>query len=151
MAAIDLVKVDFILHCDILIDAAPGTVWPLLWRVGSGAVSPALVPAGGPRGQVGERFDAFVASDPDHPVYHVETVELEPARRRTVRFEGTDGGLIGYGSWTLSAQEGGTALSYDAFSRCDFPRDIAIGEAIVDTQRSMGDALAGLKALAEAH
>jgi hypothetical protein len=63
----DFVKVDFILHCEVLIDAAPAVVWRSLSRAGEGLGAPTLVPVGGPRGELGERFHAIADSAPVAP------------------------------------------------------------------------------------
>ena len=149
MTASNLVPIDFITHNEVLIDAAPAEVWPYVLDTDGWHRTMLMVPVGGARGEVGERFHAVPREQAGVVAFHVENVELDPARRRTIRLESTEGAFMGFSTWALVERAGATALTYDVFSYYEVPAEY------VDALRSSGqtymdEGLAALKALVEA-
>ncbi len=107
---------DFITHNEIQIAASPAQVWPHLRNVNAWKEGAKATHFDGGRDVVGERFKA--SSDPTGAnFYFIETVEIAPGTRWTIRLNTAKGDLMGYATWTLTAAPGGTLLRYDTFLR----------------------------------
>ena len=80
-------------------------------------------------------------------VRHLENVELEPGRRRTIRVNAPDGTFYGYSSWTLADSDDGTMVTYDVYCRYPMPAGTDRDALMADLGRT---ALANLKTVVEA-
>jgi len=102
-------------HNSIVINGSPQEIWPYIvdpadWKQGG-----KLVHSSGPYG-AGEIFKA-INPDDGSVEFYVKNVEFLPNERRTIKLYLPDGGaLIGYASWSLERQNGGTRVSYDVYS-----------------------------------
>jgi hypothetical protein len=124
---------DFITHNEIHIAASPAQVWPHLRNVNAWKEGAKAVYFDGGKDAVGERFKA--SSDPTAAnFYFIETVELAPEKRWTIRLNTSAGDLMGYATWTLAADAGGTLLRYDTFLRSQ----LAAGATPEGTNRTSG-------------
>jgi hypothetical protein len=144
----DTVLVDFLSHAEIAIGAGPDAVWPAIADT-NGWHGTHLARAGGPRGEVGERFHA---SPPDHPdmiMLHLTNVELEPGRRRTIRIHTPDGQFSGYSSWTLTGDGASTIVAYDVFCLHPFPKEAVGDDLLAQAQAGNEEGLRRLKAFVE--
>lgn len=149
-------RVDFVTHNAILIKASPAAIWPhilsLDWKKGS-----KLTPTGGDPNLVGGAFDSV---EKDGVIDHrVENVEVAPGHIRTIRLTETDGALIGYALWRLTAQGRSTLVQYDVYC---FPKAVdtpnlppaemaaAKQRYLEDNMKRFDEELAVLKAMVEA-
>lgn len=146
---------DFITHNEVFIAAAPAQVWPHLRNVNAWKLGARATRFDGTADAVGERFKAAPENAPDN-FYFLETVELVPDARWTVRLNAAGGDLMGYATWTLAAAEGGTRVRYDTFLLSRLPGDTAPGEVKglaartnQEASRRMDDEFSRLKKLAE--
>ena len=143
----NLIFVDFITHSEILIDAKPADIWPLIVDPSSWHATMDMVPVDGPAGEVGQRFHAVPKGYPDAVAFHVVNAEVEPDRRRTMRLESTEGAFMGFSSWTLSERGAQTALSYDVYTHYAVPAEHL--EALRAGQGKMDEGLVRLKDVIE--
>lgn len=146
---------DFITHNEVVIAASPAEVWPHLRNVNAWKMGARTSHAGGPKDGVGERLAAAPDGAPA-PAYFIETVELAPARRWTIRLNTPGGDLMGYATWTLAPANGGTIVRYDTFLLSRLPGDMPVGEVAAAAARTnreaaqrMDSEFARLKQLAE--
>jgi hypothetical protein len=106
---------DLVTHSEVTIDRRAAVIWPLIvdpsgWKQGL-----VLSHHSGPRGEAGEVFAAR-ARDDTTIAFFVENVELEAARRRTIKLYSPTGTLLGFATWTLEERGGKTAVRYDVYS-----------------------------------
>lgn len=108
---------ELISHQQIEIDRPAMRVWPHILDIGSWKKGNRLEHVAGERNAVGETF-AALSVESREPDYYVKTVELVPAKRRTIKLYGTGptAPLIGYASWELEEVDGRTRLSYHVYT-----------------------------------
>ena len=145
-AAPQMIDMDFVVHSAIHVNAPRDVVWPLIVDTNSWFEGQHTHSVGGPVGKVGERFHAKALGS-DVVALHLENVELEPGRRRTIRINSPDGTFAGFSSWTLADSAGGTAVTYDVYCRWPMPVDTDLDALLADASRR---ALANLKVVVEA-
>jgi hypothetical protein len=138
-----IVTVDFVVHCDVLIDAAPSQVWPHIVDTNGWHRSTLLLP-------VGDRFHAVPRAQPDLVGFHAVNVELEVESRRTMRLETPEGVFMGFCTYTLIEDQGRTLARYEVFAQQPVPAEHAAGFIDRARERVDGD-LAALKAVIEGH
>ena len=145
---------DFITHTEIHIAASPDKVWPHLRNVNAWKLGAKTESVSGADG-VGERFKV-VPDGAENNFYFIETAELEPAKRWTIRLDGQNGELRGYATWTLASDGLGTRLRYDVFVRSQAPgamppADLSrlAARTNADAARRMDSEFARLKKLVE--
>jgi len=140
---------DFITHNEILIAADPARVWPHLRDVNAWKEGAKTAHFDGGRDIVGERFKA--SADPSGAdFYFIETVEIAPGRRWTIRLNTAKGDLMGYATWTLAAAAGGTVLRYDTFLRARLAEGMTPEGANRAAGQRMDSEFSRLKRLVEA-
>lgn len=122
-AATPTVTTDLVMHNEIVIEASPAKVWPLVVEPNSWKKGAKLISVGGPAGQPGERFKAVMSDG--QIVFYAENVDVVPPRRRTVRLNTVEGKLIGYAVWQLTPQGTETRVQYDVYSAVDLPLESA--------------------------
>jgi hypothetical protein len=146
----DLATIDFLTHSKIRIAADPSTIWPHIidldaWRRGQ-----VLVPIGGEKGRLGERFSASSPDVLDVALFYVENVELIPETRRTIRLEGLDGSFMGFATWELTPLGGQTVVAYDVYTRGPMLQaGQSEKELLTEAQQIMDKGLSRLKAFIE--
>lgn len=154
----DTIVMNFVSHGELAIAATPDEVWPAILDT-NGWHGTNTVSVGGPKGEVGERFNVFPMAQPDGaattvsdanpPMLTLETAEIEPGRRRTVRIHGPDGSYTGYSSWRLTGEGEGTVVAYDAYCFFPFPKAYVTETFHADAQKQNLDGLQRLKAFVE--
>jgi hypothetical protein len=143
-----MADVDFLIHGKIRIAAGADAIWPHVLDP-SGWQTQRLVHAGGEPGEIGERFHAVAAADPTTPLFHVETVELAPLQRRTIRLTALDGTFLGYSTWALTEAGDETVVAYDVYCRYPAPPGGAPADVTAQAQRGTDENMLRLKALVE--
>ena len=145
-AALQMIDVDFVVHCAIEVDAPRNTVWPFIVDTNSWMGQHVRAVAG-PAGKVGERFEVTMPGS-DTVLFHLENVELEASRRRTLRVYAPDGTFYGYSSWAIAdSNGGGTAVTYDVYCRYPMPAGTDLDALLADASRK---GLDNLKVVVEA-
>src|SRR5688572_6365027 len=118
----ETVLVDFVSHGEIAVSASPEAIWPAIVDT-NGWHGTWLTSVGGPPGEVGERFHASDPANREVALLHIENVELDLGRRRTIRINTPDGSFSGYSSWLLTERGAETVVGYDVFCLYPFPKD----------------------------
>jgi hypothetical protein len=103
-------------HESVLIDAPARAIWPYIqntdqWKH---ALHHRLV--SGVAGERGEVVAESLAAD-QAPLFYIETVELVPNVRRTIKLVAANHGpLMGFASWELEETTAGTRVTYNVYS-----------------------------------
>ena len=118
---------DLVTHSTVTIERPASVIWPYIIDPGEWKQGLSLRHHAGERDAVGEVFAAFDPADPDTIAFFIENSELVPGRRRTIKLyePGPRGGLLGFATWTLTEDEGGTLVTYDVYSETLLPPDQA--------------------------
>jgi len=111
------------------ISAPVSEIWPYItdtveWKAGA-----QLVPWRGAPHESGARFKAVLPDDRHTILFFAENVEVVPERRRTLKLLTPDGGLLGFASWLLSAEESGTSVEYHVYTKGAIPESLRDGTA----------------------
>ena len=145
-----MIDIDFLIHSEVVVAATPAAIWPYIIETNRWHGSQTMIPAGGPPGEVGERFHAVHSDFPDMVAFHIENVELATHRRRTIRLDTPEGRYLGYATWVLGEGTTGTTVAYHVYCRYSAPVDAVRDGLLVQAQRQMDDGLERLKGLIEA-
>jgi hypothetical protein len=115
------VAANLVTHSTVTIDRPASAVWPHIvdpsgWKQGA-----KLRHHGGPEGEVGAVFAAYLPGDSSRIVFLVEEVERVPNERRTIKLYLTSGTLLGFATWWLREDNGRTVVGYDVYSETPVP------------------------------
>lgn len=121
--------IDFLTHNVVRIAAPESFVWPYVLDSNSWKAGAKMFSIDGERGTIGERFRASMA-ETSEPLYMMETVELITDKRWTVRLDDLDGTLIGYATWELPQDNGGTLLQYHTFCQLRLVKGSAVTQEL---------------------
>jgi len=132
LAGTVVVPTDLVTHNQIVINAAPGKVWPLVMEPSSWKMGPRMINVRGIPGQLGEQLKGVM--DDGHIAFLAENVEVIANQRRTIRLSTEDGKFLGFAVWTLTVQGSGTLVQYEVYSQVplanlgDTPAQIAAAQ-----------------------
>jgi carbon monoxide dehydrogenase subunit G len=114
---------ELIAHNEVLIDRPATQIWPYIIEINGWKQGNRLVHVAGERGGLGEIFASVPRDKPDgEPSNYVQTVELTPRERRTIKIYGLERGpLIGFASWELEEKDGRTRVSYHVYTEVLLP------------------------------
>lgn len=153
----DNMPIDFLTHNNVRIAAPDSYVWPYLLDSNSWKAGAKMFSVDGERGTIGERFRASMF-ETSETLYMVETVELIPIKRWTVRLDDLDGALIGYATWELTQDNDDTLLQYHTFCQLRLVQGSAVTpklsgilskEIVQDGSRRIDEEFRRLKAAVE--
>lgn len=153
---------ELVTHHHILINCQPDRVWPYILDISTWKKGDRFEHVSGEKDAVGETFAALPRDGSGQPDYFVQTVELVPYQRRTIKLYGTrpDAPLIGYASWELESYDGMSRLSYHVYTETRLTLDAVAGRTPLELEASQKnyvsensarfmEELQGLKALLE--
>jgi hypothetical protein len=143
----------------VLIARPAQVIWPMILHESAWKKATQLTHADGPKDAVGEIFAAR-GGDADSPIlFYLQTMELLPLKRRTLKLYNVDGPLIGFASWELDELHGETRVTYRVYA--ELPTVAAQGDATqlkelqsrytTDNETRFRAELNTLKHLVEAH
>lgn len=126
---LDNMPIDFLTHNVVRIAATDRYVWPYVLDPNSWKAGAKMFSIDGERGSIGERFRASMV-ETSETLYMMETVELITHKRWTVRLDDLDGALIGYATWELTQENGGTLLQYHTFCQLRLMQGSAVTQRL---------------------